>query len=191
MLAARFPLILGLIVAPTDVLLEAQTLRTEDGRAHAFEAGFALEGRILLHEGKPCRGAVVTSSAGGRALTDADGRYTLSIDVPADAHRVQVIAVGGHGGAMSASTEVELLAGSGSVDVRALRLAAGACTARWLPTFGGEAGTAPFVRAMVVFDDGDGPALYAAGSFDSAGGQPVGRIARWDGTRWSPLGAGD
>ncbi len=46
------------------------------------------------------------------------------------------------------------------------------------------------VSALVVFDDGTGPALYAGGSFTSAGGVPAANIARWDGTQWSALGAG-
>ncbi|MCG8460259.1 MAG: DUF11 domain-containing protein, partial [Holophagales bacterium] len=53
-------------------------------------------------------------------------------------------------------------------------------------------GVASWVNAFAVFDDGSGggPALYAAGRFLTAGGVPATRIARWDGTGWSPLGAG-
>jgi hypothetical protein len=43
---------------------------------------------------------------------------------------------------------------------------------------------------LVVHDDGSGPALYAGGSFTTAGGQVVNRIARWDGTSWLGLGNG-
>ncbi len=43
------------------------------------------------------------------------------------------------------------------------------------------------VRALEVYDDGSGAALYAGGDFTTAGGEPVGRIARWDGTAWSAL----
>lgn len=48
-------------------------------------------------------------------------------------------------------------------------------------------GVTDAVRAMTVFDDGTGPALFAAGSFVSAGGVTVNRIARWDGSTWSAL----
>jgi trimeric autotransporter adhesin len=41
--------------------------------------------------------------------------------------------------------------------------------------------------ALAVYDDGSGPALYVAGSFNSAGGVPAGRAARWDGESWSSL----
>ena len=53
------------------------------------------------------------------------------------------------------------------------------------------AGVAPFgVLALAVHDDGSGPALYATGEFTSAGGAPANRIAKWDGSTWSALGAG-
>lgn len=51
-------------------------------------------------------------------------------------------------------------------------------------------GPAPSVRAMAVFDDGGGPALFVGGDFTSAGGSPVDRIARWDGHQWSALAGG-
>jgi hypothetical protein len=48
------------------------------------------------------------------------------------------------------------------------------------------------VLALAVFDSGSGsgPALYAGGSFTTAGGESASRIARWDGISWSPLGSG-
>lgn len=46
------------------------------------------------------------------------------------------------------------------------------------------------VITMTVFDDGNGPALYAAGSFQTAGGVPALRVAKWDGSSWSAIGAG-
>jgi len=51
-------------------------------------------------------------------------------------------------------------------------------------------GTATIVRALTFFDDGTGPALYAAGSFPRPGGGPAFNVARWDGTEWSPVGTG-
>lgn len=60
----------------------------------------------------------------------------------------------------------------------------------WSALGSGVGGGAVFT--MVVFDDGagDGHALYAGGSFTSAGGTPANRIARWDGSAWTPLGDG-
>jgi len=51
-------------------------------------------------------------------------------------------------------------------------------------------GAGNLVRALALFDDGGGPALYAAGSFTNIGGVEAGCIARWNGSSWSPLGSG-
>jgi len=48
----------------------------------------------------------------------------------------------------------------------------------------------PVVNGLGIYDDGRGPALYAAGLFDVAGGQPASGIARWSGSSWSSLGQG-
>lgn len=49
----------------------------------------------------------------------------------------------------------------------------------------------PMVRALLVFDSGSGPELVAGGGFTLTGdGLPVSRVARWNGTQWSPLGGG-
>ncbi len=67
------------------------------------------------------------------------------------------------------------------------------CTPGWSDAFpsGDLTGT---VCALANFDpDGPGPAptsLIAAGDFTLAGGLPVGRIAKWDGRHWLPLGTG-
>lgn len=42
------------------------------------------------------------------------------------------------------------------------------------------------VNALVVFDDGSGPALYAGGDFTQTGGMPT-ATAKWNGTSWSTL----
>ncbi|MEO1087699.1 MAG: hypothetical protein AAFY88_25990, partial [Acidobacteriota bacterium] len=43
------------------------------------------------------------------------------------------------------------------------------------------------VRALKVYDDGSGPALFVAGSFTQVGSLVVNRIAKWDGQGFSPL----
>lgn len=65
-----------------------------------------------------------------------------------------------------------------------------ACVPDWIATFGGLPGADSQVRAMAVFDDGGGAALFVGGLFTSAGGVEASRIARWDGSAWSPLGSG-
>jgi hypothetical protein len=46
------------------------------------------------------------------------------------------------------------------------------------------------ITSAVFWDDGSGPAWYAAGSFSHAGSLRVNGIARWNGTAWSPLQSG-
>jgi hypothetical protein len=46
----------------------------------------------------------------------------------------------------------------------------------------------PAIRALVVHDEGTGPALYVGGNFSSIGGVPATRTAKWDGTSWSAMG---
>lgn len=46
------------------------------------------------------------------------------------------------------------------------------------------------VITMTVFDDGNGPAVYAGGSFATAGGTPARNVAKWDGTSWSAMDTG-
>lgn len=45
-------------------------------------------------------------------------------------------------------------------------------------------------NAMAIYDDGRGPALYAAGAIIDAGGTFVSNIARWNGVRWGTVGTG-
>jgi hypothetical protein len=60
--------------------------------------------------------------------------------------------------------------------------------ASWFALAGpGGVGVNSFVNAMAVFDDGSGPALYAAGNFTTAGGVTVLYVARWNGSTWSAL----
>ena len=44
--------------------------------------------------------------------------------------------------------------------------------------------------ALTVFDDGPGPALFVGGNFIYAGNVRANGVARYDGSVWSPLGAG-
>jgi len=101
----------------------------------------AFEGFVLAPDGNPVTGAVVVSSAGGQALTDATGGYWLVVDVPRDAMNVQVTAVGRAGANLAASTSVAVSGRAGTLLVDPLQLALGTtCSPTWLPTFGGEPG---------------------------------------------------
>jgi hypothetical protein len=48
-------------------------------------------------------------------------------------------------------------------------------------------GQAGWVKSMVVFNDGTGPALYSGGFFDHVGSVSANGLAKWDGTGWSAL----
>ncbi len=175
----------------------AQTSRPDE-RARVAPTGnvdlrrqLELEGVVLGPDGNPVEGAVVVSSAGGKAVTDASGNYRITVEVPSEASSVQVTAVGGTGGSLVASQQVALSAVSRSVWAGALVLARGSpCPPNWLPTFGPQPGTNAAVRTLTVFDDGSGPALYAGGEFSSAGGVAA-WIAKWDGSSWTALAGGD
>ncbi len=58
----------------------------------------------------------------------------------------------------------------------------------WVPLGSGANGE---IRALAVFDDGSGPAVYAGGCFHAAPGQPGILIAKWDGNTWTYLGTAD
>ena len=102
---------------------------------------FVFEGLVAASDGSPVEGALVVSSAGGKAVTDARGGYRLEALVPAEADCVQVTAVGGAGQGV-ASARVVLAGSSGRGSVDPLFLArGGSCAPEWLPTFGGRPGT--------------------------------------------------
>src|SRR5262245_30775662 len=80
-------------------------LRTQESTSRV-----TLEGFVLAPDGLPAENAVVTSSAGGQAITDAAGAYRLEVDVPLEATSVEVTAVDSAGGNLVASTSVPLSA---------------------------------------------------------------------------------
>jgi len=63
------------------------------------------------------------------------------------------------------------------------------CTPTWLELTG-LPGFDSTPNVIGVLNDGTGDALYAGGNFSVAGGETAARVAKFDGTRWSPLGAG-
>lgn len=149
-----------------------------------------LFGTVYGPDGQLAEGAVVVSSAGGRAITKK-GRYVLELELPLVAERIQVTAVGQGATGPAASTSVPLDPAHPGTPVDVLQLSHGTtCVPSWMPTFGPIPGIDGSVSALCVFDDGDGPALYAGGSFAAAGSATAASIAKWDGSTWTPLGAG-
>jgi hypothetical protein len=72
--------------------------------------------------------------------------------------------------------------------------ASGQCAGEWITTPIGQPGFDRRVLALEMWDpDGAGPqpaGLVAAGDLTASGATTLGRIARWDGAAWQPLGAG-
>jgi hypothetical protein len=166
LLAMAFSLPAGLAAArqsSSGPLIDHPPAEVSAGRS----APVVLEGRVVSDGAVPAAGAVVVSSAGGQAVTESDGRFRLSINLPDNAQSVQVTAVAnGNASDKVATTRVsDLSAGvTAHVDLLILQQSSG-CRPNWLPTFGSGAGLTGAARAFAVFDDGSGsgPALYVAG----------------------------
>ncbi len=60
----------------------------------------------------------------------------------------------------------------------------------WEPLTSGIGAPGTYVSDLLAFDDGSGTALYATGTFQTAGSVTSWGIARWDGTNWSQVGTG-
>jgi hypothetical protein len=75
-------------------------------------------------------------------------------------------------------------------DVRSIAVWRGGSWSAVGPGFTDSRGNQGTVNSLVVFDEGNGPALFACGNFASAGDTVVASIAKWNGIQWSPLGAG-
>lgn len=115
------------------------------------------------------------------ARLTGDNWAPLGSGMNGEVHAVAVLDLGG-GPALYAGGSFNLAGGVPAANIARWEGSA------WAPLGAGCAGGA--VHALAVFDDGGGPALYAAGNFTTAGGLPATRIAKWNGAAWSALGSG-
>src|SRR5262245_4757005 len=83
------------------------------------------EGFVYAPDGSPAEGAVVVTSAGGKAVVDVRGHYRIGARIPEEAQHVQVTAVGSGGRNLAASASVGVSTVSGSVVVDPLSLVQG------------------------------------------------------------------
>ena len=174
-----------------ETLASADSGTVESPMESATSVRLIVEGSVLDPRGAPAVGVVVVTSAGGQAVVDENGSYRIEVQVPLGAESLQVTAIGSEEGSLAASTNVGIIPVSGRATVRILTLARRArCDPEWLPTFGGLPGTSGVINASAVYDDGDGPALYLAGAFNTAGGVRANGVAKWDGSSWSAVGSG-
>ena len=153
----------------------------------ADQVAYTFEGFVVEPDWTSAEGAIVVTSAGGQAVTDVNGSFRITVEVPVEAETVQLTAVGLNGKNLVASLPVQVDARFELVHLGTLVLAhASTCSPSWLPTFGPAPGLDSTIFALTVFDDGSGSALYAGGNFTEVGSG----IAKWDGTFWKPLGTG-
>ena len=149
-----------------------------------------LQGIVVDSEGLSALRALVTSSAGGRTLTAADGSFSLDVQVPTDADRVQVTAVLGAGRTRTVAKAAVAIPRVGSLTPAGVLQLGSSCEPSWAPTLGTYPGADGEVSFLEVLDDGGGPALYVGGGFTRVDDFEANGIARWDGESWSALGSG-
>src|SRR5262245_30746117 len=171
----------GLLVLPATA--RAQLERRSSA---ALPVRTTLGGSVVMPDGSPAAGALVVSSAGGEALTDADGRFALALELPDEVASIEVTASAETAsGSLVARASVVPAALTRELALGPLALTHEPSCGRWLPTFGPTAGLDGTVYSLATFDDGDGPELYAGGHFARAGSATATYIARWDGVGWS------
>src|SRR5262245_8038728 len=91
---ARFSAVVGLAVLLQGSVAgqEQQGTRRSPADADLESRTAILIGRVVGPDGAPVAGAVVVTSAGGQAVTDARGAWGLEVQVSLDAVSVQVTA---------------------------------------------------------------------------------------------------
>src|SRR5262245_59462096 len=94
-------------LATCTALAHARAVQHEPAAAQRV----TLEGVVLAPDGAPAEGAIVTSSAGGRAVTDVAGGYCLEVQLPLEATSVQVTAKGRAETSLVASASAAVSAG--------------------------------------------------------------------------------
>jgi hypothetical protein len=124
----------------------------------ALAMSVVLEGSVLEPSGAPAAGAVVVSSAGGKAVTDRTGAFRLEVRVPLEAESVEVTAVGagGENPKEHARRHHERRAAASARCSSCARLVRAGLAA----DLRRDAGTNHNVSSLAVHDDGSGPALY-------------------------------
>lgn len=146
--------------------------------------------------GSPIEGAVVVTSAGGEGTSDQNGIAQVVVDgVPSNrhAHVTAIATIDGvnHIGSVPTTlhhrSESDHVSDAGTITLNA----EGECNPAWIPTFG-RGNADKRIRKLIVFDDGlgDGPAIYAGGSFTVVDDIELNSVARWNGNHWEPVGGG-
>lgn len=151
-------------------------------------------GDVRSDDGSTVADAVVVTDLGGVAITSPAGTYALSIEIDPGATSVTLSAVATFGGTTYEGSVIVSPVEVGGVNEApsiVVLPVGGGCAGEhaWIPGIG-QPGINGSVKAMAIFDDGSGPALYVGGSFQQAGGVQAYNVARWDGEAWSDVGVG-
>jgi len=77
-----------LATSPSPEHARTESVSSDESPAFTF-IGFVNEA-----DGTPAEGAIVVSSAGGQAVTGAEGSFRLEVRVPSDSESIQLTAVG-------------------------------------------------------------------------------------------------
>lgn len=138
----------------------------DDGAGPALYVGGAVPGAIRRWDGQSW------SVVGGGMWIYNDGAYVAALTVFDDGQGPKLYA-GGYFSRAGNAAAANIARWDGSA---------------WSALPGG--GCDREVRALIVHDDGRGPALIAGGRFQHAGAVAAGNVAKWNGAAWSPLGEG-
>ncbi|MEZ6038543.1 MAG: hypothetical protein R3F29_13765 [Planctomycetota bacterium] len=141
---------------------------------------------IRSHARAAVRGALTLACSGAAAVAQCDPTWLPGDGVPGANGDVLATLAWDPDGPGPAG-EVIVVGGDFTMagDLSADRIATYEPTSGTWQALGGGADN--LVRAFVEMPNGD---LVAAGAFTHIGGVAAGYVARWDGTTWSPLGAG-
>ncbi|MFM9995498.1 MAG: hypothetical protein ACKVU4_06805 [Phycisphaerales bacterium] len=152
---------------------------------------------LYVYQGELYAGGMFSSPGNNIARRTAGGAW-VPLGIGMDGHVVTMAGFDDDG--FGPNPEALYVGGffrhAGGVDVQYIARWDGA---NWSSVLGGVGGTpppeAPFVRALLVHDDGGGPGLYVAGEFYNAGGAPANSVARYcaggpGGAAFEALGGG-
>ncbi|MEM7483436.1 MAG: hypothetical protein AAF481_19920, partial [Acidobacteriota bacterium] len=150
-----------------------------------------LVGTVVDAGGAPISGARVRilGRAGVEGLSVGDGSFSIAVSGVEAATPWTVVAesfVGGDYAIATASGVVPVPGGTSSAGVLTL---AGGCGQEFSADLFGRTGVSGRVRALAVFDDGSGPAVYIGGTGLTDGLVPN-NLVRWDGERLSDVAGG-
>ncbi len=145
-------------------------------------------GVVVRDSGEVVPSAIVASDYGGVAVSQTNGQFDLEIALDASVATVELTAAASiDGTVLQGRTTISTIDLGQPNVVGAIVVDACAGDRQWSPMGPGVDGK---VYSTVVYDDGSGPSVYAAGLFVQAGSETVNYIAKWDGASWTPLAGG-